>query len=145
MFFLQLSWLHYQTIAQINHLPTMRETWVDPWVREILWRKKWQPTPVPLPGKSPGQRSVVGYSPWGRKESDRTEQPHFHFCSSGHLRLLVAPRAIFHVGCKVSDTTEWLNNNKGYILPRPCIAVKRESVSRVFQGQILEVKLMRVA
>ena len=38
---------------------------------------KWQPTPVFLPGKSHGQRSLVGYSPQGRKESDKTEQLHF--------------------------------------------------------------------
>ena len=38
---------------------------------------KWQPTPVFLTGKSHGQRSLVGYSPWGRKESDTTELPHF--------------------------------------------------------------------
>ena len=42
----------------------------DPWVRKIPWRRKWQPTPVFLPGKSHGQRSVAGYSPWGHKESD---------------------------------------------------------------------------
>ena len=39
----------------------------------------WQPTPVFLPGKSHGWRNMVGYSPWGCKESDRTEQLHFHF------------------------------------------------------------------
>ena len=39
-------------------------------------RRQWQPTPVLLPGKSHGQRSLVGYSPWGRKESDKTEQAH---------------------------------------------------------------------
>ena len=39
------------------------------------WRRKWQPTPVFLPGKSHGQRSLEGYSPWGHKESDRTERP----------------------------------------------------------------------
>ena len=43
------------------------------------WRRKWQPTPVLLPGKSQGQRSLVGYSPWDRKESDTTEWLHFHF------------------------------------------------------------------
>ena len=37
------------------------------------WRRAWQPTPVLLPGKSRGQRSLIGYSPWGRKESDMTE------------------------------------------------------------------------
>ena len=45
----------------------------DPWVGKIHWKRKWQPTPVLLPGKSRGQRSLVGYSPWGRKESDATE------------------------------------------------------------------------
>ena len=43
------------------------------------WRRKWQPTPVLLPGDSHGRRSLVGYGSWGRKESDMTEQLHFHF------------------------------------------------------------------
>ena len=43
----------------------------------MLWRRKWQPTPVFLPGKSHGQRSLVGYSPRGRKELDITERHHF--------------------------------------------------------------------
>ena len=51
----------------------------DPWVGKIPWRRKWHPTPVLLPGKSHGRRSLVGYSPWGRKESDMTERLHFHF------------------------------------------------------------------
>jgi len=42
----------------------------EPWVRKISWRIKWQPTPVFLLEKSHGQRSLVGYSPWGCKESD---------------------------------------------------------------------------
>ena len=45
----------------------------DLWIGKIPWRRKWQPTPVCLPGKSHGQRSPVGYSPWGLKELDRTE------------------------------------------------------------------------
>ena len=40
----------------------------------LLWRRKWQPTPALLPGKSHGWRSLIGYSPWGRKESDTTER-----------------------------------------------------------------------
>ena len=40
------------------------------------WRRKWQPTPVLLPGKSHGPRSLVDYSPWGHKELDMTEQLH---------------------------------------------------------------------
>ena len=47
----------------------------DPWVRKIPWRRKWQPTPAFLPGKSHGLRSL-GYSPCGRKESDTTERLH---------------------------------------------------------------------
>ena len=46
----------------------------DPWVRKIPWRREWQPTTVSLPGKSHGPRSLAGYSPWGHKESDMTEQ-----------------------------------------------------------------------
>ena len=45
----------------------------DPWIRKILWRRKCQPTPVFLPGKSHGQRSLVGYSSWGCKDPDMTE------------------------------------------------------------------------
>ena len=42
-----------------------------PWVGKISWRKKWQPTPVFLPGESHGQRNLLGYSPWGRKSWTR--------------------------------------------------------------------------
>ena len=42
-----------------------------------MWKRKWQPTPVFLPGKPHGQRSLAGYSPWGRKELDTTERLHF--------------------------------------------------------------------
>ena len=48
--------------------------WFDPWVGKIPWRRKWQPTPVFLPGKFHGQRSLAGYSPWDHRESDTTEQ-----------------------------------------------------------------------
>ena len=51
------------------------------WVRKILWRRKWQPTPVFLPGKSHAWRSMVGYRPRGPKELDTTEWLHFHFLS----------------------------------------------------------------
>ena len=46
----------------------------SPWVGKMPWRRKWQPTLVFLPGKFHAQRSLVGYSPWGHKESDMTEQ-----------------------------------------------------------------------
>ena len=50
--------------------------------REQIWRRQWHPTPVLLPGKSHGQRSLVGCRLWGRKESDTTNRLHFHFSLS---------------------------------------------------------------
>ena len=47
-----------------------------------IWRRQWHPTPVLLPGKSHGQRSLVGCSPWGREKSDLTERLHFPFSLS---------------------------------------------------------------
>ena len=58
----------------VKRLSTMWETRVRSLCQEVPWRRKWQSTPVLLPGKSHGQRSLVGYSPWGRKESDTTER-----------------------------------------------------------------------
>ena len=52
-----------------------RMRWLDSITNS--WRRKWQPTPIFLPGKYHGQRSLVGYSPWGCKESDMTERLHF--------------------------------------------------------------------
>ena len=55
-------------IAQpVKNIPAMQETWVQFLDQEDPWRRKWQPTPVFLPGKSHGQRSLVGCSPWGLK------------------------------------------------------------------------------
>ena len=51
-----------------------RDMGSDSWVGMIPWRRKWQPTPVFLPGKSHGQRSMAGYSLRGHKESDTTQQ-----------------------------------------------------------------------
>ena len=53
-----------------------RRPGLDPWVGKIPWRREWQSTPVFLPGESHEQRSLEGFSPWGRKESDTTERLH---------------------------------------------------------------------
>ena len=50
-----------------------RRHWFNLWVGKIPWRRKWQPTPIFLPGKCHGQRSLAGYSPWGCKELDTTK------------------------------------------------------------------------
>ena len=62
----------------VKNLPAMQETHVQSLGQEDPWRREWQLIPVYLPGESHGQRSLVGYSLWGRKESDPTE-PLIHF------------------------------------------------------------------
>ena len=57
----------------------------DPWVGKIPQRRKWQPTPVFLPGKSYGQRSLVGYSPQGHKELETADQLNMH---TWHQKML---------------------------------------------------------
>ena len=51
-------------------------------ILEQWGRRRWQPTPLLLPGKSHGRRSLVGCGPWGHEESDTTEGLHFHFSLS---------------------------------------------------------------
>ena len=64
------------TFISVNKITTFEDDAI------ALWRRQWHPTPVLLPGKSHGWRSLVGCSPWGRSESDTTERLHFHFSLS---------------------------------------------------------------
>ena len=59
--------------SAVKNLPAVQEMQVRFLVRKIPWRRKWQPTPVFLPEKNPTDRSLVGHSPWGCKESNTTE------------------------------------------------------------------------
>ena len=68
----------------------MRQTWVQSLGWDDLWRRKWNPTPVFLPGKSHGWKSLVGYSPWGHKELDTTERLHFTSSLLAYLDALQA-------------------------------------------------------
>ena len=72
-------WLRWKSVCPQWGRPEI----FDPWAGKIPWRRKWQPTPVFLLGESHGRRSLVGYSPRGRKESDTTERLHFPFFSLG--------------------------------------------------------------
>ena len=63
----------------------------NPWVGQIPWSRKWQPTPVCLPGKSHAQRSLHGYSPQGCKESDMSENTHTHT----HITQMVKQGVLF--------------------------------------------------
>ena len=60
----------------------------SPWVRKVPWRRKWQPTPILLPGKSHGQRCMVGYNPWGYKELDMTKWSALGFSLEGMILKL---------------------------------------------------------
>ena len=62
-----------------------RQCGFDPRIGKIPLRKKWQPTPVFLPGKSHGQRTLVRYGPWGPKKSDTTSRPTTHIYIFIHI------------------------------------------------------------
>ena len=61
-------------VQAVKNLPAMQRQGFDPRVRKIPWRREWQPTPVFLPGESPGPRNLAGSGPWGPKELDTTER-----------------------------------------------------------------------
>ena len=61
-------------ITLLTKVHIVKAMFFPPWIRQIPWRWAWQPTPVFLPGESHRQRSLAGYSSWGRKESDMTER-----------------------------------------------------------------------
>ena len=98
----------------------------NPMIAKIPWRRAWQHTRVFLPGKFHGWRSLVGYSTWGRKESDMTERLHFLSFYSSFWRRKWQPTPMFLPGesrgqrglvgyslwgCKESDTTKQLTYN----------------------------------
>ena len=90
-------------------------------VRKIPWRRKWQSAPVFLPGKFHRLRRLVGYSPWGLKESDMTERFHFHF----HLLLVSKKNKVEEqslTGCNI------LQRNK--------------SISLLFQAMTIIIKYL---
>ena len=66
-----------QVVLVVKNLPAnagdIKDTCLIPWLGKIPWRRAWQPTLVLLPGESHGQRSLAGYRPWSRKESETTE------------------------------------------------------------------------
>ena len=72
----------------------------NPWIGKILWRGKWQPFPVLLPGKSRGQRSLVGYYPWGHKKI-RHDWIHTQDCFCLLYTCVLAYKVIWI--CKLSE------------------------------------------
>ena len=85
----------------VKNLPAKQETLVQSLVREIPWRRAWQPTPVFLPGESHGQRGLAGYSPWGRRESDTakaTEHAHI-MAATGNYPYIEALKMRMRLYC----------------------------------------------
>ena len=73
---------------------------IDLGVGKILWRRKWQPTPIFLPGKPQVQRSLAGYHPWDHKESNMTEHTHTHTHTHTQTNTyLFLFRFFSHIGC----------------------------------------------
>ena len=80
----------------------------NPWFRKLPWRRKWQPTPVLLPGESHGQGSLAGYSPRGRRELGATEYT--------HTQTLNALGQIHFLGCYVANFTLFSVSNHEYYM-----------------------------
>ena len=74
-----------QMAQEVKYMPAVQEMQFSPWVGKIPWRRKWQHTPVFLPGESHGKRSFVGYSSWGHKDLDMAERLSRHVDHSGFL------------------------------------------------------------
>ena len=86
----------------------------DPWVRKFSWRRKWQPTPVFLPGEFHEQRSLAGYSPWGCKELDTTERLSTHACKNDPSRNTYTQISILPSNKKKEQTTDTCNEVDAY-------------------------------
>ena len=86
----------------------------DSYVREIPWRRKWQPTPVFLPGESHGQRSLVGYIPWGREETRLSMQGILKLCCwfLALLALVASNKRVFQENYRSSLTVPCTENLK---------------------------------
>ena len=100
-----------QVALVVKNLPaSARDPDLVSWVGKIPWRKKWQPTPVFLPGKSRGQRSLVGYSPRGHKELDTTEYTHtqwysYYYISEESRFMSTQPSVMVNFTCKLNWAT----------------------------------------
>ena len=86
---LNIKSVQFSAFLVVKNLPAMQETWFNPWVRKMPQGRKWQPTPVFLPGEFHVQRSLEGYSPWGCKESDTTEQLTHTQSNLSHLTVRI--------------------------------------------------------
>ena len=106
------------------------------WVRKIPWRGKWQPTPVFLPGKFHGQRSLVGYSPWGHRVGHKWVIEHTHI----HLIMIqLVDSLIIYKNCDMSDDPHFCFGSFFFPLyltigENLSLGMKRQSMSSLAYG-----------
>ena len=111
--FIRLNNIPLFYIAQsVNHPPSTRPGF-DTWVRKIHWRRKWQPIPVFLAGESHGQRSLEGYSPWGRKSRTwlATKPPCVCVCVCVCVCILIWYFLSIHLSMDIFSHTLIIVNN----------------------------------
>ena len=113
----------------VRNLPAMQETGLNPWVRKIPWRREWLPRHIFLSGEFHGQRRLAGYSPWGQKELDVTEQltialskPMFPKLTENYSSLK----------CKLKQNEMSLHAHKG--TPTRMAESKRETIISIFKN-----------
>ena len=112
-----------------NLLCQCRRHGLDSCVGKIPWRRKWQSSPVFLPGKSHGQRSLVGYSPYGCKELDMTEQMSVHAYTHTHTHTQVMKCNRVELNSD-SEMEDFQSTKKiSYIITVPCL-LKRIFLTR---------------
>ena len=127
---------------------TKSRTWLSDW-SDLIWsewvfgRRQWHPTPVFLPGKSHGRRSLVCCDSWGHKESDMTEQLNWPELNWIHLRLwvmiLYAHTHITHIGLCIQQTV-----NKQWLDKGSWESTTIQVLCRCLQGVIGIWKLMKI-
>ena len=119
-----------------------RKPGFEPWLGKIPWRREWLPTPVFLPGKSQGQRSLAGYNPWSRKESDTTEHVSKRWTQKWKLNTMyheihnsdfIEYPMVHCVSGKRNKSAEWLGRKspKGSFKDVTSLSVTRRMTQRL--------------
>ena len=107
----------------------------DPWVGKIRWRRKWQPTTVFLPGKFHGERSLVGYSPWGHKELDTTECAYARMHAHTHTHTHTQTQGIT---CKIKGSENQVAQSYPTVCDPLDCSLPGSSLHGIFQARVLE-------
>ena len=112
-----------------------------PWVGKIPWRRKWQLTPAFLPEKSHRQRSLVGYSPWGHKESDMAECVHIYAHTCAHTQVSWETRFKLLEEITVGEKTITANRNIDFLLHQHGVGITTaDTITLIFVKRETSIK-----